>query len=159
MAGGFTIIELTMVLALISVVMGLVIVRLDFGSPRQRVIEQARKLGNVIRSYRERAICEDQSYCMTVDLKESRWAIERIKERQDPMKGLNRPLSTSACESPVRIRGITLSHSKNMDSPVVIYLDPRGVLPDLQIDIGLENGPIVSVQPDPLVNEVAYVER
>ena len=75
MKRGFTLVELTFVLALITVLMGLVIVRFDWGGSHQRTIAEARRLGRAIETYRQKAIAEQKVYWLILDRKQHSWSI------------------------------------------------------------------------------------
>jgi prepilin-type N-terminal cleavage/methylation domain-containing protein len=157
---GFTVLELTLVLALIGLLMGLVVVRFNFGSPRQNLIAQARKLGNVITAYRERAISEEQVYAMQFDLSANTWAMRRLDEKGDVSpERLKKPVTSGSFDPPVMLKTITVAGSKDVDSPSIIYFDARGIVPELQLKLCMQGGAGVTLRLDPLVNEVTYVEQ
>ena len=158
LARGFTVIELTLVLALISVVMGIVIVRLDFGSTRQRMIQESRKIGNVIGTYRERAMGEQRVYALNLDANAGQWTVSAPQEMNSGALEAAPPLVTGTCQAPLKILSIK-KNAAELASPVSIFLDPRGTAPELSIDVGIENGKYISILIDPLVNEVTYVEH
>ena len=156
---GFTVLELTLVLALIGLLMGLVVVRFNFGSPRQNLIAQAQKLGNVITTYRERAISEEQVYAMQFDLTANTWTVRRLDERRDMSENhLAKPLASGSFEPPVTLKTITVAGSKDQP-PSVIYFDSRGILPELQLKMCMQGYSGVTLRLNPLVNEVTYVEQ
>ena len=155
---GFTIVELTIVLALVIVIMGLVIVRFDWGSQRQRVIAEARKLGRTIATYREKAINEQRPYAMMIDLNENHYVVLQPADSSVQAVQQCRPLSDSAVSQPMRIAAI-IAQSKTLESPVTLFFDPRGIMPELRIELGIEKGPAVVVRNDPLANEVYYDDR
>src|SRR5471032_2956496 len=75
---GFTLIELTVALAILVVASGFIIVRVVGWSSRQALHTSARALGNTIRTWRERARTEEVTYTLT--LEESRYQIVLGKE-------------------------------------------------------------------------------
>jgi type II secretory pathway pseudopilin PulG len=155
---GFTIVELTIVLALIIVVMGLVIVRFDWGSQRQRVIAEARKIGRAIATYREKAIDEQRPYAMTMDLNENHYLVVHPTDSSVQAVQQCRPVLDSAVPQPMRIVAVT-AQNKALTSPVMIFFDPRGIMPELRIELGIEKGPTVVLRTDTLANEVYYDDR
>ncbi len=152
----FTIIELTIVLALVGVIMGLVVVRFDWGSQRQQVIAQARKLGNAIQTYRERAMSEQSVYGLQLDLSEGSWSIHQVPEKNIAALQVTPTLVSAKCERPVKILAVKTAEGLELQTPITIFFDPRGVAPGMSIDLGVESGSGVTLQLDPLVNEVSY---
>jgi len=61
---GFTLIELTIVLAILVIVSGFSITRLPGWSSRQALRSSARVLGNTIRTWRERARADETPYSL-----------------------------------------------------------------------------------------------
>jgi prepilin-type N-terminal cleavage/methylation domain-containing protein len=155
---GFTIVELTIVLTLIAVVMGLVIVRFDLGSRRQRVISEARKLGRLISTYREKAIDEQQTYALTIDLNGNRYSVVRPADSSIQAVQQSQPLVDYAVVQPIRFASVS-AQSKAMASPVTMFFDPRGVLPEVSIELGIDAGPAEVIRTDPLASEVYYDDR
>lgn len=158
-ARAFTLIELALVLALISVVMGIVIVRLDLGSPRQRIIQESRKLGNLITLYRERAMGEQRIYVLRLDTEANEWLLSAPVEANSGAVAAAPSIVKYACQAPSKLLSVRNAASLNLTSPVTLYFDPRGTAPDVSIDIGIEKGTFITLQIDPLVNEVNYVEH
>src|SRR5258708_13447316 len=76
--GGFTLIELTVALAILVVASGFIIVRITGWSSRQSLHSSARALGNVIRIWRERARTEETADTLT--LEENRYQVAAGKE-------------------------------------------------------------------------------
>ena len=64
---GFTLIELTVALSIAVVLAGVVLVRVDGWSPRQKLNTSARALGNTIRTWREKAQLEESVYMLQID--------------------------------------------------------------------------------------------
>jgi Tfp pilus assembly protein FimT len=154
---GFTIIELTVVLALVVIMMGLVVVRLNWGGPRQALIMEARKLGRLISTYRGKAIDEEHLYCLTLDLNEGRYSFAPSEDKFQTVKE-GRPLKQS--NLPPNIRFVADSRpNKILTSAVAIYFDAHGMMPETQIKLKNDQGTTVVIHPDPLCNEVTYDER
>ncbi|MCZ7648084.1 MAG: prepilin-type N-terminal cleavage/methylation domain-containing protein [Planctomycetota bacterium] len=153
---GFTLIELVVVLALVVVVMGLVIVRFDLGSPRQQTVREARALANLIGNYRERAKVEDAIYALRLDAEDGRCSVYRLTEKRlDPDRS-PAPIYTHALPGPLRFRSIQTGN----DSPrlAVLYFDARGIVPPTVVDLVHREGPRVRLRLDPLDTEVALDE-
>lgn len=155
---GFTIVELTIVLALVVVMMGLVVVRFNWGGPRDALIAEARKLGRLIATYREKAISEERPYALTLDLNAGRYFVTQPGDSNTQAVQQARPLIDALL--PQKIRMVSISaRSQPLTSPVTVYLDPHGIMQDLKIKLGIETGQVIVVHPDPLTNEVTYDER
>lgn len=154
---GFTVVELTIVLALVTVIMALIIVRFDWGSPRQHVIAEARKLGNAIATYRERAMNEQQLYLLQLDQDQNAWAIRP----PSPAAGITvASLVSGSFERPIKLNSIkTTTEGLALQSPVLLAFNPQGTTTPLSIDLSVENGPGITLRIDPLVNEVVYAEH
>lgn len=158
-ARAFTVIELALVLALISVVMGIVIVRLDLGSPRQHIIQESRKLGNLITTYRERAMGEQRLYALTLDTGTSEWILSTPTEANPTAMEAAPTVVKYACQTPSKLLSVKNAAALELTSPVTLIFDPRGTAPGVSIDIGVEKGKFITLQLDPIVNEVIYVEH
>jgi prepilin-type N-terminal cleavage/methylation domain-containing protein len=135
--GGFTLIELTVVLAILVIASGFVIVRISGWSSRQALHSSARALGNTIRTWRERARTEEASY--TLVLEESTYQISSGKEIL--RKG--------------RLGG---GESFESGKPAVMVFTPRGVLPETRLTIRNEHGERLTLVVGALVNEIDYQE-
>jgi prepilin-type N-terminal cleavage/methylation domain-containing protein len=155
--GGFTVIEVSIVLALIVVMMALVIVRFDWGSQRQKAIMEARKLGNLITTYREKARDDEQIYALRLDSDTGNYAVVHPLEKS-AASALSAPSLRAGRLENLRFKRIAVDGRK-LQSPVVIFFSVTGVLPRLSIDIGTDAGTAVGVDIDPLVSEVSYAEK
>ena len=152
---GFTLIELAVALSLVVVVTGLVVVRVDGWSSRQKLRTSARRLGNTIRFYREMAQLHEEVYGVSLDLEGGTYKVLALEERTffgKPAKIREGRLSSGQKFGSVLIGEI------EMASPFMMILGPRGVLPEIQI--GIENGSdeLVILTVEALVNEVGYEE-
>lgn len=155
---GFTLVELTVALALAAVLMGLVVVRFSWAGPRQQAIAEARKLGNLIETCREKAVTEERLYALQIDAEQGRYAVFQPPERRAGSFATLTPLRTGRLSGRVTIKAIR-RQADALPTPFVLYFDPRGVLPELFIDLAHDSSPSVSLRIDPLQNEVAYDER
>ncbi|HEV3028071.1 MAG TPA: type II secretion system protein [Planctomycetota bacterium] len=133
---GFTLIELTVALAILVVASGLVIVRITGWSSRQSLHSSARTLGNTIRTWRERARTEETTYTLTID--ENKYGIAAGRET---------------------LRLGRLGTGETFESgPKSITLTPRGLLPEQRIILRNGLGERVTLLIRALVNEVDYEE-
>lgn len=153
----FTLVELTVALALVVVLLGLVIVRLGGFSPRQHLASEARKLGNAIETCRGMAAMEETLYVLTLDRESGTYTVRKPAER-----------SQAAIEqAPVirsgRLDGVLLKtawiQDREVTGPVQLTFDGRGIQPAWRLDLYIEDKAAVSLTIDPLVNEVRYEER
>src|SRR5580765_2256657 len=107
--GGFTLIELVVVLAVLVVASGFVIIRMTGWSSKQALQTSARSLGNAVRLWRERARTEEMTYVLELD--EHSYKISSGKDvlRQGTLR-----------------TGESIEGGK----PTSLRLSPRGVLPE-----------------------------
>jgi len=155
---GHTLIELTIVLCLISVLAGMVIVRFPLNSSRQQTIAAARKLGNLIATYRDRAISEQTVYALQINAESGQYAIFKSDERLVPDSAGKPAIISGKLEDPISFGKI--SHPASPDTvPVTIYFDSRGVLQDLSIEIRHKSGAHIRLIPDQLTSVVRYEEN
>jgi prepilin-type N-terminal cleavage/methylation domain-containing protein len=133
---GFTLIELVVVLAILVVASGIVIVRITGWSSRQSLHSSARTLGNVIRTWRERARTEETAYILTLD--ENRYEIAAGKE--------------------ILRRGKLGAGETFEGRPLTLALTPRGILPETRITLRNAPGERVTLVLGTLVNEIDYEE-
>lgn len=153
---GFTVIELTVVLALVAVASTLVIVRLDFGSSRQKLINDARKLGNLICTIRARAVADDCLYRIILRSDNANYLVEK----QDVTSTARfRTLEVRALSAGVVFDRV-IQQNQEARFPVTLYFDGRGVLLPTTITLTEPtNGLRIAVSPLPIANEVDYDER
>ena len=154
---GFTLIELTLTLALMGILMSLVIVRFDVGSPRQQVIAEARKLGNIVRTYREKALEEEQLYALRLDAGTGQYAIYKPLEKDVSVLEKSSPIKSASLSAPVQFGAINLQGTP-VASPVVFFFNPSGVLPDASIELLNPQKSSVILKINPVVNEINYAE-
>jgi len=153
-ARGFTLIELSMALAVLVIVSGLVIVRAGSWGPRQRAISTARSIGNSLSYYRELARNEERLYAFVLDRDAKRILIYAPLERQ-----------VSALTTAVLIRNVDLPAGIDFEfqgqitnTIQVIYLDRKGVIPDFRLVVR-QGEHSISVHADPILNSVTYDEK
>jgi len=154
----FTLVELTIVLALMAIVMGLVVVRFSWGSPRQAVIGEARRLGCLLQTYREKARVEERLYALRLDLETGGYEVLQPQERTEKAFA-DAPRVRSAALDPAVHFGPVMFGSRQAISPVTFFLDAKGILPAVSIEVAHRRGQKVVLKPDTLVNEVVYDER
>jgi len=152
---GFTVLELCVVLALIGISVGFVVVRIDFGGERQQLHREARQLGNIISSYRDRAVTEQCIYALV--LPADQYRIVKPSERS---------LEVVAAET---LKHQQFQYSKviqvrqgnaELPAPLVLYFDPRGIVPDTTIVLSTQSGEAkAALSIHPLTNEITYEER
>lgn len=155
---GFTLIELTVALALATVLMGLVIVRFSWGSPRQQAIAEARKLGNLIHTYRERAQSEEREYALRIDLADNRYQVLSVNDRSPEGLSKARPIREGTLSGQLQAKVLT-ENGGELSSPVVLYFGRLGVMPGISIQMAYSATSKVTLKPGPLLNEVIYEEE
>jgi prepilin-type N-terminal cleavage/methylation domain-containing protein len=134
---GFTLIELTVVLAVLVIAAGFVIVRVAGWSSRQALFSSARSLGNTIRTWRERARTEETTYRLLLD--EHTYHI--ISGKDVLRKG-----------------SLRSGESFESGTPPSLSFTPRGFLPDTRLILRNEHGERVSLVLGTLVNDITYEE-
>jgi len=134
--GGFTLIELTVALAILVVASGFIIVRVTGWSSRQSLHTSARALGNTIRIWRERARTEETAYVLTFD--ENRYLLTAGKE--------------------ILRRGQLGAGETFEIAPKALAFTARGILPETRITIRNVPGERVTLVLGALVNEIDYQE-
>lgn len=152
---GFTLIELTVVLALTAVLMGLVIVSFRFGGPKANLKQHARNLGQAIEAYREKAASGDRIYALRFELRGGSYAITEV---QSPEAG-SPPTEVLSCRLPDNYRlDVQQEGAPSVQDQFLVAINPNGMLPPLTIRIWDDTGHGMALKPDPLFNEVAYEE-
>jgi prepilin-type N-terminal cleavage/methylation domain-containing protein len=154
---GFSLIELTVALALATLLLGLVVVRLNFGSERQQAINAARRLGGLIETYREKAAAGDGCYALQFDSERNLCSVFQPVERDAALLTSLQPLKSFELKPPLILSRVALLN-RELPKPAVIFLDDKGLLPDLSIEISNGKGTVVRLRPDPLINTVRYEE-
>lgn len=131
---GFTLIELTVTLAVVVALSGLLILRVTTWTPRQSLEASARAFGGALRTWRERARFDETSY--RVDWREREWRV-----------------STAAGE---RVAKSALGTGQSFAEPGEILFDLRGVAPARSIRLRHVNGARVEIVVDPVLSDVHY---
>ncbi len=131
---GFTLIELTVVLAVVVVLSGFLIVRVTGWSPRQSLNASTRAFGGALRVWRERARF-DESSCR-IAWKGNAWTV------------------SSAVGD--RLGGGTLGASQSFEDAGELVFDRRGVAAPRWIWLRHSTGPRVAVVVDALLGDVRY---
>lgn len=154
---GFTLIELSLVVALMALLAGLVMVRYDLASPRQRAIHAARKLGRMIENCREKAIEEERLYAMRLDLAAGKYSVCAPAERTLSSVDAALPIFSGRLDDALAFKSAGYMGA-TQDSPVVVFFDANGVLAQIAFEVS-GSGTTISIEPDPLVNEIQYDEK
>jgi prepilin-type N-terminal cleavage/methylation domain-containing protein len=155
---GFTLVELTVALALATILMGLVIVRFSWGSPRQQAIAEARKLGNLIRTYREKAQAEECDYALRLNLGAGRYEVLAVNDRSKAALESAKPVREGTLSDRIQMK-VVGQGGRELSSPVVLYFNRHGVVPETSIQLSYVSGATVTMKPSPLTNEVVYEEK
>jgi prepilin-type N-terminal cleavage/methylation domain-containing protein len=134
--GGFTLIELTVALAIVVVASGILILRFTGWSSKQSLRSSSRALGNVIRVWRERAKTGETSYTLTVD--ESRYQV--------------------AAGGEILRRGRFGEGETVEGGPLSLVFAPRGILPETRLTLRNAAGERVMLLLGSLINEIDYEE-
>ena len=153
---GFTLIELTVVLALMTVFFALVVVRFDWNSPRQALNREARKLGNLLTTYREKALADETLWAVQMDLDTGKCRVVQPAEK-----------SAQAVEQAVAVRTITLDPAVKLSrvltpagplsSSFVMFFDAKGIAPDVTLEFEHAHSEAkVTLRVDPFATEIVY---
>jgi type II secretory pathway pseudopilin PulG len=156
-ARGFTILELTIALTLMVVLMGLVVIRLGFGSSRQQTVDAARKVSNLFSTYREKAMTDECLYAIRLDASTGQYSVFRPAERNAAtLEGMT-ALRTAALQASMSF-GKIMTQGTELPAPVTFFLDAKGLLPDISIEVISDKCTVV-LRPDKILNEVRFDER
>ena len=154
---GFTLLELSLVVALMAVLSGLVLVRYDVASPRQRVIRTARKMGRLIENCREKAVDEETLYAMRIEIDSKKYCVCAPAERTLEIVDAARPIFSGILDDALVFNSAGSGAGKS-SAPVLIFFDAQGILPECEFEVS-GGGSTIKVKPDPLVNEIVYDEK
>jgi prepilin-type N-terminal cleavage/methylation domain-containing protein len=154
---GFTLIELTLVVALIAVLTGMVVVRYDLASPRQRAISAARKLGRVIENYREKAIEDETLYALRLDLDLGTYFVCAPANRTQESIDTATVLFSGRLDDSLSFKPARTTVGKT-NSPLIFFFGTNGILPNAAFAVTCE-GTMIIVNPDSLINEISYDEK
>ncbi|HEX7900573.1 MAG TPA: prepilin-type N-terminal cleavage/methylation domain-containing protein [Planctomycetota bacterium] len=131
---GFTLIELTVVLAVVVVLSGFLVLRVSGWTPRQSLNASARAFGGALGVWRERARFDETTY--RVAWKERAWSV------------------TSSADE--RVSGGTLGFGQTFEEAGELVFDRRGVADPRAIGLRHKSGDRVAVVVDALLSGVKY---
>lgn len=155
---GFTLLELTIALSLMVLFLGLVVVRLSFGSDRQHAVNAARRIGKLIETYREKAAAGECLYAIKFDAEDGILAVFTPAERNVASLLVLQPIKSIELNSSLQFSKV-LMQGRELPKPAIIFLDGKNLLLDMSIEITSSQGAVVVLHPDPLINIVRYEER
>jgi len=134
--GGFTLVELTIVLSIVVILSGLLVLRVGGWSSRQSLHASARALGNSLVLVRGRAELEERPYRLVVE--GGAW------------KGLS--------DSGELVARGKLASGQEYDGPKEVRFDGRGIAVPARLEIRNAAGDRVAIVVSPLSNAVEYHE-
>jgi prepilin-type N-terminal cleavage/methylation domain-containing protein len=152
---GFTLIELSVAMALVTVVLGLVIVRVSGWTSRQALHASARALGYTIRVYREKAQFEERVYSLTLNLDEGTYRVTEPSERGAYTTTIPNVVRSGRLRADQAF-GAVLVGEQPVRSPVTIDFTPRGITPETKITLQNGENETVTLTVPAFVNEVEY---
>lgn len=155
--GGFTLVELVVVLTIMVVLLGLVIVRVGGWTPRQRLSASARALGNTIRTFRERAELEERVYVLTLDSDAGTYAVATEAERGPFRLGEMEEVRKGRLEAGQAFARFQVGETER-SGLLILHLTPKGVGPATRITIRGGHDEEVTLGIGALVNEIEYSE-
>jgi len=144
---GFTLIELVVALAIVVVITGLVIVRVDGWSSRQALYGTARAVGNTIRLYREKAQEDEETYTLRIELDRGTYLVTAGGET------LRKGKLASG-----QTFGKCFFGELDVPTPLILNLGPRGLVPAVTVAIENSSAEKVTLTVDPVANEVSYAQ-
>ncbi len=153
---GFTLIELSVALAIAIVVTGVVIVRVGGWSSRQELRNSARALGNVIRTYREKAQLEERPYLLVLDREGGTYGVRIPAE--GPWPSREEEVRKGRLGPGRSFKRITIGGVDAQDK-VVLLFGTRGILPETQIVVRDTQDEEILLVVGALTNEVTYAEK
>lgn len=134
---GFTLVELTIATAILIVLAGTIILRVQGWSSRQELNASARALGNILIAFREKAQSEDRAYV--------------FEFTQDGYQ-----VRAAEGGEPLRKASLKVGQRFGKGSPSILTLAPRGILAETRITMANGTGEEVILLMLPLHNEVKY---
>jgi len=144
---GFTLVELAVALAIAAIIMGLVVVQVDGWSSLQSLRTAVRALGNTIRLYREKAQAEEETFTLKIDCDRGTYVVTARGET----------LRSGRLGAGQRF-GKIHAGERELESPVLLQLGPRGILPEMRITMTNATKESMTLVICPLANEVSYAE-
>ena len=154
---GFSLIELTVALALVAILLTLVVVRVGVFTPRQRLIHEARKLGQTIETYRELAATQEGLYVLVLDPQTGTFQVRKPVERN--LELLERaPLIRAGRLEEVHVKTMRVK-AQALTGPLTLTFDSNGIQPAWTMELAHASGVGLYLHVDPMVNEVRYDEK
>lgn len=147
----FTLVELSVTVAIILVALGLVVVRIDGWTARHGLNASARVLGNTIRTYREKALLEERTYTVLIDVRSGTYEV-RARSAGAAGPVCVRRLGEGRSFETVRIGAVP------REGVASLRFDARGVLPEVEIVLRAQSGEGITLRPGTVLNEVEYEE-
>jgi len=154
----FTVLELSISMALIAIIMTLVVARFDWAGPHQQLIAEARRLGHAIELLREKAVDEGRIYAMQLNVRAGTYSTFQPLERSTSALETSKPLKTTALPKSVRFQSIAVN-GKDSGTALNIFFDPHGIVTPISIRLLHEYGCALTIKLEPLSNEVTYAEH
>jgi prepilin-type N-terminal cleavage/methylation domain-containing protein len=153
---GFTLIELSVALAIAVVVTGIVVVRVEGWSSRQELRNSARALGNVIRTYREKAQFEERPYLLVLDPEAGTYGVRVPAE--GPWPSREEEIRKGRLGPGRSFKKITIGGIEAKET-VTLLFGTRGILPETQIVVRNTQDEEIRLVVGALTNEVTYAEK
>jgi type II secretory pathway pseudopilin PulG len=164
-SNAFTLIEVVVAATLALTLLMLVVVRFNWGSPRQAAIVAARNLGFQISKFRELARDEETLYALQLDIAHGSYRVLQPADRTADALSIAPVKYKATLDVPLAFKQIMLQ-GKVQSEKVTIFFDARGLLPELSIAIsnGQNNDSQSSqvgilLKVDSVLNEIDYVDQ
>lgn len=129
--GGFTFIELMVVIAIVALMLGFVVLRIDGLIPGERLGAAARQLGSNVGFVRSKAVANGQTYAVRYDLSKHRYMILSPPSPEDIEAGVHRPTDLvptlwERLPDGVVIADVQLGKRTRTDGQVQVVFTPLG---------------------------------
>lgn len=145
--GGFSLIELMVVLAVIALILQFVMANLGYMVPQTRLDSEAKQLLARLDFLRSEARIQGKRYTLELDLSKARWrmvipAEERLTSQQTLEETMPRALGWSPLEEGVKFAGAgNPINGIVRNGPYLIVFDENGQTADLSVFLKLDEDP------------------
>jgi len=155
--GGFTLIELMVVMLLISVVMAVAVPRFQGGAFQDPVKKTYRWMSNTVRTLRNEAIRLQKPFALAIDLDKSRmWAVTADMEDEDAARAEKQAFTLPGSLKIVNVRYFDNKRAVRGVSEINFY--PGGYSDRVVLDLEDDNAGRYSFLIEPLLPKVKIFE-
>jgi len=156
--GGFTFLELTVVILLIGLMVGLATPRIRDTLLTDHLKGTARTIVGLVKSLREEAIREQKTYALHFDFEANRFWVESSSMNEEE-QAQAREKATQLPQG-VRVEDIWFrTRGKKMTGETEIRFDRKGYVPHSVIHLGSEDGREFTIELSPFLGRVRVVDK